>query len=123
MSQKKPLPGYRFFFNLFGGILIILACWLSYDLIAGEGGKSGEQNQDDWVVCGMIFVWLAVGIIFIWYARILATADLTMKHWKLGWFLIPLGLVTGYGIIFLFMLLIWGDADVKANFNRPKNET
>jgi hypothetical protein len=61
---------------------------------------------------------MGVGMIFIWYAHLLATKELTWKHWKLGWFLIPLGIVTGYGIIFIFMALIWNDTDVRANFRR-----
>jgi uncharacterized membrane protein len=73
-------------------------------------------KDSGWLVAVMIFVWLAVGTVFLWYARVLATANLTRKHWRLGWWLIPLGIVTGYGIIFLFMALIWGDDDVKAHF-------
>lgn len=95
-----------------------------YEMITDKGGTATEGRESGgWFIIALTIVWLCVGSTFIWYARILATADLTTKHWKLGWILIPLGIVTGYGIIFLFMALIWGDDDVKRNFRRPPPET
>lgn len=119
MSKKRPLPGYRFIFTAFGVLMILLASAMIYEMIIGKGELDTADATTTWIVNAMPFVWIIVGSIFIWYAYILATAELTTKHWKLGWFLIPLGILTGYGIIFVFMALIWNDGDVKAHFKRP----
>src|SRR4051812_47235551 len=114
LKKKKPLPGYRFIFNAFGVILIVLSCKTVFDLLTRVGGESEDSRATHWITYVAIPVWIGVGVIFLWYAHLLATKELTWKHWKLGWFLIPLGVVTGYGIIFIFMALIWNDADVRA---------
>ena len=110
-KRKKPFPGYRFLFNLFGSGMVGGSVYGLVDMASGS-----RIPEPEWFMWLWMVVWFVVGFTFIYYARILATAELTTKHWKMGWMLIPLGMLTGYGMIFVFMGLIWGDDDVKAHF-------
>lgn len=86
-----------------------------YELFLFFTGK-GVPTHRFFIPIGLI-----VGVSYVLFARRLGQPHLTKKHWKLGFLMMAMGVVTGIGIIFIFMALIWTDADVRCHFKDPPN--